>query len=129
METKTPSGLVEFIPAADAAAHEAAATHEASEVIVRAPWEQTLSNLANKVGSTVTVPRSPDLKRSQVVNAFHDAFQLVGGTPRLAIWANENPTEFFKLYAKLAPRQVEQETKHDGGLRIVHVLPRGKLDE
>jgi hypothetical protein len=100
-----------------------------SELIQREPWEERLAKLANSPGTTVRVPRTPDLKRTQVVDAFLDAMQLIGGTPRLALWANENPTEFFKLYAKLAPRQLEQETKHDGGIKIVHVLPRGRLDE
>ena len=118
--------VVEFIPAGETAPE---APPPEVQVLTRAPWEDTLTTLANSVGSTVTLPRNPDLKRSQVVNAFHDAFQLVGGTPRFALWANENPTEFYKLYAKLAPRQVEQETKHDGGLKIIHVLPRGRLDE
>jgi hypothetical protein len=104
-------------------------TAQSSELIVREPWEERLQELANSPGTTVRVPRTPDLKRTQVVDAFLDAMQLIGGTPRLALWANENPTEFFKLYAKLAPRQLEQETKHDGGIKIVHVLPRGKLDQ
>ena len=100
-----------------------------SELIVRGEWEETMRSLANKPGTTVRVPRSPSLKREQVVNAFLDAFELIGGTPRLAIWGDENPTEFYKLWSKLAPRQIEQETTHDGGLRIQHVLPRGPLDE
>jgi hypothetical protein len=102
---------------------------QSTELIQREPWEERLAKLANSPGTTVRVPRTPDLKRTQVVDAFLDAMQLIGGTPRLALWANENPTEFFKLYAKLAPRQLEQETKHDGGIKILHVLPRGKLDQ
>lgn len=98
-------------------------------VIIREDWETTLADLAEKPGTQVVVPRSPDLKRGQVVNAFLDAFQLIGGTPRLAVWADENPGEFFKLWAKLAPKQVEQETQVEGGLTIQHVLPRGKLDQ
>jgi hypothetical protein len=103
--------------------------NEANDIITREPWEATLSALAHKPGHRVSVPRSPDVKRTQVVNAFLDAFQLIGGTPRLALWGHENPTEFYKLWAKLTPRQVEQETKHEGGIVIKHILPRGKLDE
>lgn len=104
-------------------------TAQPEETIVREPWEATLSALAHKPGTTIKVPRNPDIKRQQVVNAFLDAFQLIGGTPRLALWGHENPTEFYKLWSKLAPRQVEQETKHDGGLTIKHILPRSRLDE
>lgn len=35
--------------------------------------------------------------------AFRLAFDKMGGTDALAAWAAENPTEFYKLYAKLIP--------------------------
>ncbi len=95
----------------------------------REPWEETLSDLAEANTKRITIPRSPDLKRKQVVNAFLDAFQLIGGTPRLAIWADENPTEFYRIYSRLIPQQSKQETEQSGGLTIRHVLPRGVLDE
>jgi hypothetical protein len=122
--TKVPAQ--EFIPAED---YSEAIEDTTPTIITREPWEATLSALAHKPGMTLTVPRNPDVKRTQVVNAFLDAFQLIGGTPRLALWGHENPTEFYKLWSKLAPKQVEQELKHEGGLVIKHVLPRGKLDE
>ena len=50
----------------------------------RPPWEETLTELANGRAARVTIPRSKDLRRQQVVNAFQDAFHLIGGTPRLA---------------------------------------------
>ena len=116
-----------FIPADEADKEPPPAEEQA--LIIREPWEDTLTDLANQPGKTVRVPRNPDVKRKQVVNAFQDAFELIGGTPRLAIWANDNPGEFYKLFSKLAPRQIEQESKHEGGVTIRHVLPRGKLDE
>jgi hypothetical protein len=120
-------GEVTFIPAGEE--DKPISLEESSALIQRESWEETLQGLANAKTKSIRVPRTPDLKRTQVVDAFMDAFQLIGGTPRLALWANENPTEYFKLYAKLAPRQLEQETKLDGGIKIVHVLPRGKLDQ
>lgn len=30
--------------------------------------------------------------------ALHDAFELIGGVPRLAIYADEQPHEFYQLY-------------------------------
>lgn len=41
--------------------------------------------------------------RQDVVNAFQQAFQLIGGVNRLTLWANENPGEFYKQYARLLP--------------------------
>ena len=41
--------------------------------------------------------------RQSVKENFESAFQLIGGVPRLALWADKNPTQFFTLYAKLLP--------------------------
>lgn len=95
------------------------------ELIERAPWEQTLTGLANSETRNLRVPRSRDVKRAQVVNAFLDAFQLIGGTPRLALWADENPTEFYRLYSKLMPKEQKEQ---DNEITINHVLPQGPLD-
>lgn len=35
--------------------------------------------------------------------AFINAFELIGGVSRLVMWADQNPTEFYKLYARLLP--------------------------
>lgn len=43
--------------------------------------------------------------------AFAHAFDSVGGAPALAQWANENPTEFYKLYARLIPAELEASVK------------------
>lgn len=125
--TRSPTPTSEFIAAEDYTPHDD--TGATTEIITREPWEETLTTLANKPGTQVQVPRSADVKRTQVVNAFLDAFQLIGGTPRLALWGHENPTEFYRLWSKLAPRQLEQEMKHEGGMVIKHILPRGPLDE
>jgi hypothetical protein len=79
--------------------------------------------------SRISVPR--EVKRQRVVNAFHDAFELIGGVPRLAHWADTHPTDFFKLYARLLPAEA---SKAGAGVQderptIIHVLPRGPLDE
>lgn len=36
-------------------------------------------------------------------DAFAMAFNELGGTEALAKWAVENPTDFYKLYARLIP--------------------------
>ena len=45
--------------------------------------------------------------RRQIEQAFLESFEMVGGVPRLAIWANkdENYGEFLKLMMKLAPKE------------------------
>jgi hypothetical protein len=90
---------------------------------------QELSGLANSGNgvSRISVPR--ELKRQRVVNAFHDAFELIGGVPRLALWADQHPTDFFKLYARLLPAEASKSAQQDDKPVVVHVLPRGPLDE
>lgn len=34
------------------------------------------------------------------------AFEGIGGVPRLTAWAEDNTTEFFKLWSKLLPMEV-----------------------
>ena len=119
---------VTFIPADEADDSQQASPTESTALIERPLWEKRLEEIANSPGSTFRVPRNETLKKKQVVDSILDAFQLIGGTSRLALWANANEGEFFKLYAKLAPRQLEKEVTHEGDVKIVHVLPRGKLD-
>ena len=89
---------------------------------------QELTQLASSGNgvSRISVPR--ELKRQRVVNAFQDAFELIGGVPRLAHWADDHPSAFFKLYARLLPTTAQQQLEHSGEIVVKHVLPRGPLD-
>jgi hypothetical protein len=75
----------------------------------------------------LTLPR--EVKRERVVHAFQEAFELIGGVPRLAHWADQSPSAFYKLYARLLPTQANQQLEHSGEIRVRHILPRGPLDE
>ena len=61
-------------------------------------------------------------------DAFAHAFEKLGGANALHRWADKNPTEFFKLYARLIPI----EHVGDGGegpvqTIVKHIFPDGKL--
>lgn len=45
--------------------------------------------------------------RKQIEQAFLESFELVGGIPRLATWANkpENYGQFLKLLVTMAPKE------------------------
>ena len=43
----------------------------------------------------------------KAADAFQSAFDLIGGVPRLALWADKNPSAFFALYSKLIPSTVQ----------------------
>lgn len=66
--------------------------------------------------------------RQDVVNAFAQAFKMIGGTPRLALWANANPDKFYPLYAKLMPSTSIQ-IGDNSQVIIQHAIPKTELDE
>jgi len=89
---------------------------------------QTFETMVRRQDARLSIPRSTGYTRQQVVNAFHDAFELVGGVPRLAAWAHLNPDKFFQLYAKLLPSQAQSEVKNTGEIKIIHALAPNALD-
>jgi hypothetical protein len=95
------------------------------EFIPRQEMEQELE----KLGGDPRLKTQKTFSRQAVVNAFEQAFELIGGVPRLAMWADEHPTEFFRIYSKLLPSQSDKTLSGTTTQRIIHVLPRGPLDE
>ena len=80
-------------------------------------------------GKTIRVPKNPNFTRKDVVDAFSSAFQLIGGVPRLALWANENESDFFKLYARLLPSQSSSALGEANTLKIEMAIKPGPLDQ
>jgi hypothetical protein len=91
--------------------------------------EKELTQLANTPGQLPTrFSRSKDgFSRNQVVDAFQQAFQLIGGVNRLTLWAHENPTDFFRLYAKLLPATTVS-LGDAGAYEIIHSIAPTALD-
>lgn len=58
-----------------------------------------------------------------VVSAFQQAFDLIGGTTRLTLWANQNPDKFYPLYAKLMPSTAINIQTDGNQLIIEHAFP------
>jgi hypothetical protein len=55
-------------------------------------------------------PKLPKYVRTRNVREqFQFAFELIGGIPRLAHWAHQNPDKFYSLYSKLIPTQITGE--------------------
>tara|TARA_R100001163_G_C5039870_1_gene178250 strand:- start:102 stop:494 length:393 start_codon:yes stop_codon:yes gene_type:complete len=116
---------MEFIPAEE---FDQSQEQQDAEIEVT-DWESTMRSISERKANKITIPRGAGFNRSQVVQAFDNAFQLIGGTPRLALWADENPKEFFKLYAKLLPSQSTSSLGESTDIVIKHVLPKSPLDE
>lgn len=105
---------------------------EVVEFIPREQYEAQMHETLKALGESTKSLRLPTgdgaLSRKRVVQAFLDAFEMIGGMPRLAVWANENPGDFYKLYARLLPSQASQALGEENVMRVIHVLPRGPLD-
>lgn len=99
------------------------------QFISRDEYEQMNRVLAQASNELPQVERvlKREFNRREVVEAFRDAFEMIGGTTRLAMWAHKNETEFYRLYAKLLPKETELIGDHK--MVIQHVLPPSKLDE
>ena len=97
-------------------------TEEASQ-------EEVFAYMAAKQQQRLSIPRSDSFSRKDVVNAFNAAFELVGGIPRLAMWAHENPGDFYRIYGKLLPSQSQNIVGDDGTLKIELAIKPSSLDE
>ncbi|MGE5621410.1 MAG: hypothetical protein ACM3VY_00125 [Candidatus Bathyarchaeota archaeon] len=52
---------------------------------------------------------TPNKTTGTVRHALVLAFEGLGGVPALQAWAKKNPTEFFKLWARMMPTEVKAE--------------------
>ena len=66
----------------------------------------------------------PKGSKNRINLAFRDAvslaFEEMGGVPRLVTWGRKNPTEFYKIAARLIP--VEQHGAGPQGEHVVRVV-------
>lgn len=77
------------------------------EAATATPVKQTVKK---RVGDGTPGPGRPKGVPNKTTRAAKEAFALafegIGGVSALKAWAEENPGEFFKLYAKLIPLDV-----------------------
>jgi hypothetical protein len=59
---------------------------------------------ARKAGS-----KSPKIM-SQARSDLAQAFEIMGGVPALVVWGRANPTDFYRIWAKLIPTNAKEET-------------------
>src|SRR5882762_7544920 len=88
---------------------------------------ETFAELAESGKSLTRLPQR-QFSRRRVLEAIDEAFQLIGGVPRLAIWAHVNPTEFYKLWGKTIPASSQLEVMGKLQHVILPALPRSPLD-
>ena len=88
-----------------------------------------LDGLSRLRATKLPIPKTHKFSRAEVVNSFASAFELIGGTTRLALWANENPGEFYKLFGKLLPSSSVSEIMHYKSPTDARELTTAELEE
>ncbi len=77
---------------------------------LESPITPSIVEVEDNLEVLATSPKLPAYVRTRNVREqFQHAFELIGGIPRLALWAHSNPDKFFSLYSKLIPTQVSGE--------------------
>lgn len=61
----------------------------------------------------------PNKVTASVKTALTEAFEKRGGVPALMRWANEDPTEFYKLWGRMLPQELHGK---DGGPLMISVV-------
>ncbi|SAL10444.1 hypothetical protein AWB73_00112 [Caballeronia turbans] len=64
---------------------------------------------------------TPNKATVAVKEAFRAAFDDLGGTAALVEWAKENPTQFYQLFSKLIPTEVDATISGKAGAPAVQV--------
>lgn len=89
--------------------------------------DEVLSDISRKCRAVTQAPRRK-FEREKFLSALDEAFELIGGVPRLALWADQNPTEFFRLYGKTIPQANLLDIQGKMSMQILPALPRSPLD-
>lgn len=93
------------------------------EALKEEEMDQTFAALANRP-RPYPLPRA--IGRKQIENAFLTAFEMIGGRKRLDLWADQNPTEFFKIMARMVPQATDVNV--NGKVAHMLVIPPTSLD-
>lgn len=90
---------------------------------------EILSDAAKATNGMNRVPRKY-AQKERFMSAMSEAFEIIGGVPRLALWADRNPTEFYKILSKQIPGLVQSSfsIKANGPVTIVSAIPESFLD-
>jgi hypothetical protein len=74
-----------------------------------------------KTGGRVT--GTPSKQTATVRQALHNAFDELGGVAALVEWGRANPTEFYRIWSKMLPKELSIQEPPEAGSRCI-VLPR-----
>jgi hypothetical protein len=92
-----------------------------SSLLPAVTFSPELSALLEKGLLGASLP--PALKTSRAAQAFQQAFELIGGVPRLALWADQNPSKFYTLFSKMIPATALIQEKKDITITVKYSNP------
>lgn len=87
-----------------------------------------LSDVATKANLVMAAPRRK-FERERFLSAMSEAFEAIGGVTRFAMWADANPTEFYKLMGKTIPQANLLDIQGKMQMQILPALPPSALDD
>jgi hypothetical protein len=87
-------------PDYDHAAHASDTASELSNIGV----SKDLQALLERGMHAAKLPKP--LRSAKAAEAMQQAFEIIGGVPRLALWADRNPDKFYPLFARMIPQTV-----------------------
>lgn len=70
-------------------------------------------------------PGVPNKISSTVKDNVIEVFNRIGGVESMAEWAQSSPNQFYALYAKLLPTQVDSDVTVSGALDIRRIVIQG----
>ena len=61
---------------------------------------------------------TPNKVRKTTLESLQNVYQQIGGDEAFADFANENPTEFYKIWSKVLPKEIHTNLEHEGSITI-----------
>lgn len=87
-------------PDGDSAAHAADMASDLREIGISKDMEALLERGLH----SVKLPKA--LRGAKAAEAFQATFEIIGGVPRLAMWADKNPDKFYQLFGRMIPQTI-----------------------
>lgn len=97
------------------------------DVLYSEQMDSVLSETARRTKAVLQAPRKK-FDRERFLCAMGEAFELIGGVPRLALWADQNPGQFYQLFGKTLPQTNMVDIMAKMQMQILPALPRSPLD-
>lgn len=89
---------------------------------------EVLSDEGKKARACMAAPRRK-FDRQKFLDAMDEAFDQIGGVARLTIWADKNPTEFYRLMKATIPQAQLLDIQAKMQMQILPALAPSPLDD